>query len=293
MVCPQYLDLLQDVWLHGQKMPDRTGTGRYSVFGRQLRFDMKNGFPLVTTKETWFKGIVGELLWFLKGDTNIKYLNDNGIHFWDAWADEDGNLGPIYGKQIRNRSYYEKNNFTDFYKKHPSENSARNVDQYQNVIDSIKKDPDSRRHIITTWNPQDQDEMQLPPCHGLVIQFYPNTSGYDVENHCKRKDLSLHMYQRSADIFLGVPFNIASYALLLHIVAQECGYYPRELIISFGDVHYYENHADQVKEQLHRLPYELPTLANFSRKKARDYEISDFKLNNYQHHPAIKAEVAV
>ena len=261
----QYHDLMETVLKKGVEKRDRTGTGTISVFGHQMRFDLSEGFPMVTTKKLFLKAIVYELLWFLNGDTNVKYLKDHGVSIWDEWADANGELGPVYGHQWRSW---------------PSEHGA--IDQIANLIADIKKNPDSRRLIVTAWNPADVPKMALPPCHCL-FQFY-------VANG----KLSCQLYQRSADIFLGVPFNIASYALLTMMVAQVTGLKPGEFIHSFGDAHLYLNHLDQAREQLTRKPYPLPTMRiNPDVKDIFGFQYEDFKLENYQAHPHIKAEVAV
>ena len=261
-----YLDLMQDILNSGTAKTDRTGTGTKSVFGRQLRFDLSKGFPLVTTKRLHLKSIIYELLWFLNGDTNIKYLNDHGVTIWDEWAGDDGELGPVYGSQWRSW---------------PAPD-GRHIDQITNVLEQIKKKPDSRRHIVTAWNPADVDKMALPPCHAL-FQFYVSDGR-----------LSCQLYQRSADYFLGVPFNIASYALLTHMVAQQCDLEPGDFVWTGGDVHIYMNHLDQVNLQLSRQPYELPSLA-IKRKAPSlfEYQFEDFEIVNYQYHPGIKAPIAV
>ena len=256
-----YLNLLKDILENGTDKSDRTGTGTKSLFGYQLRFDLSKGFPLVTTKKTHLKSIIHELLWFLKGDTNIKYLNDNGVSIWNEWADENGNLGPIYGKQWRNWN---------------------GTDQIKEVISQIKNNPDSRRIIVSAWNVSEIPLMVLAPCHTL-FQFYVADG-----------KLSLQLYQRSADAFLGVPFNIASYALLLMMVAQVCDLKVGELIHSFGDVHIYNNHMEQVKLQLTRKPKTLPTIKlNKNVKNIFDFTYEDFTLENYTPQPTIKAPVAV
>ena len=262
----QYLDLMQDILENGSVKTDRTGTGTKSVFGRQLRFDLSKGFPLVTTKKLHLRSIIYELLWFLKGETNIKYLKDNGVSIWDEWADENGDLGPVYGSQWRSW---------------PAPDGGK-IDQIANVIQQIKTKPDSRRHIVSAWNPVEVDHMALPPCHAL-FQFYV------ADNK-----LSCQLYQRSADYFLGVPFNIASYALLLEMVAQQCELIPGEFVWTGGDVHLYTNHFDQAKEQLSRDPFPLPKLM-IKRKPDSifDYAFEDFEILNYQSHPAIKAPIAV
>ena len=261
-----YLDLMQDILNSGTAKTDRTGTGTKSVFGRQLRFDLSKGFPLVTTKRLHLKSIIYELLWFLNGDTNIKYLNDHGVTIWDEWAGEDGELGPVYGSQWRSW---------------PAPD-GRHIDQITNVLEQIKKKPDSRRHIVTAWNPADVDKMALPPCHAL-FQFYVSDGR-----------LSCQLYQRSADYFLGVPFNIASYALLTHMVAQQCDLEPGDFVWTGGDVHIYLNHLDQVNLQLSRNPFELPSL-QIKRKPSSlfDYQFEDFEIVNYQYHAGIKAPIAV
>lgn len=262
----QYLDLMKEVLEKGTSKTDRTGTGTLSVFGRQLRFDLAEGFPLVTTKKLHLRSIIHELLWFLKGDTNIKYLKDNGVSIWDEWADENGDLGPVYGSQWRSW---------------PAPD-GRHIDQITNVINQIKSKPDSRRHIVSAWNPAEVDNMALPPCHAL-FQFYVADG-----------KLSCQLYQRSADYFLGVPFNIASYALLTHLFAQQCDLEPGEFVWTGGDVHLYSNHIDQVKLQLSRDTFPLPQL-NIKRKPNSifEYQFQDVEILNYQSHPSIKAPIAV
>ena len=262
----QYLDLMRDILENGSEKTDRTGTGTVSVFGRQMRFDLSKGFPLVTTKKLHLRSIIYELLWFLKGETNIKYLKDNGVSIWDEWADENGELGPVYGSQWRSW---------------PAPDGRR-IDQITQVLNQIKTKPDSRRHIVTAWNPAEVDKMALPPCHAL-FQFYVADG-----------KLSCQLYQRSADYFLGVPFNIASYALLVYMVAQQCNLEPGDFVWTGGDVHLYSNHMEQVKLQLSRAPYSLPQL-NIKRKPASifEYEFEDFEILNYQSHPGIKAPIAV
>jgi thymidylate synthase len=251
---------------HGTKKEDRTGTGTVSVFGYQMRFNLQEGFPLVTTKKVHTKSIIHELLWFLKGDTNIKYLKDNGVTIWDEWADENGNLGPVYGYQWRSW---------------PSA-SGEHVDQISQLIDQIKKNPDSRRLLVNAWNVSEISKMKLPPCH-ILFQFYVADG-----------KLSCQLYQRSADLFLGVPFNIASYALLTHMVAQVCDLEVGEFIHTLGDAHIYSNHFDQVNLQLTREPLPLPTLKlNPEVKNIFDFTYEDIAIENYQSHPAIKAVVAV
>lgn len=262
----QYHDLLRHILENGTRKTDRTGTGTISVFGYQMRFDLQKGFPLVTTKKLHLRSIIHELLWFLKGDTNIKYLKDNGVTIWDEWADEKGDLGPVYGYQWRSW---------------PGRNGEK-IDQITKLIDQIKKKPDSRRHIVTAWNPADVDQMALPPCHAL-FQFYV------ADNK-----LSCQLYQRSCDTFLGLPFNISSYALFTHMIAQQCDLEVGEFIWTGGDVHIYLNHLDQVNLQLSREPYPLPTL-QIRRQPASifDYQFEDFEILNYQSHPGIKAPIAV
>lgn len=262
----QYLDLMQDILDNGASKTDRTGTGTLSVFGRQLRFDLSKGFPLVTTKKLHLRSIIYELLWFLNGDTNIKYLNDNGVTIWDEWADENGELGPVYGSQWRSW---------------PAPD-GKHIDQITQVINQIKQKPDSRRHIVTAWNPAEVDKMALPPCHAL-FQFYVADG-----------KLSCQLYQRSADYFLGVPFNIASYALMTYMFAQQCDLQPGEFVWTGGDVHLYTNHLEQAKLQLSREPYALPELV-IKRKPQSifDYTFEDFEIRNYQAHPSIKAPIAV
>ncbi len=262
----QYLDLMQEILENGAKKSDRTGTGTLSVFGRQLRFDLSEGFPLVTTKKLHLRSIIYELLWFLRGDTNIKYLKDNGVTIWDEWADENGELGPVYGHQWRSW---------------PAPD-GKSIDQISQVIEQIKRKPDSRRHIVTAWNPSEVDKMALPPCHAL-FQFYVADG-----------KLSCQLYQRSADYFLGVPFNIASYALLTFMFAQQCDLLPGEFVWTGGDVHLYLNHIDQARQQLERKPFALPQL-NIKRRPESifDYAYDDFEILNYQAHPSIKAPIAV
>jgi thymidylate synthase len=262
----QYLQLMQDILDNGSIKTDRTGTGTKSVFGRQLRFNLADGFPLVTTKKLHLRSIIYELLWFLKGETNIKYLKDNKVTIWDEWADENGDLGPVYGSQWRSWPA-------------PGE---KKIDQIANVIQQIKSKPDSRRHIVSAWNPAEVDNMALPPCHAL-FQFYVADG-----------KLSCQLYQRSADYFLGVPFNIASYALLLEMFAQQCDLIPGEFVWTGGDVHLYSNHFEQAKLQLSREPFPLPKLVIKRRPNSIfDYEFEDFEIVNYQSHPGIKAPIAV
>lgn len=261
-----YLDLLQHIMDSGVDKPDRTGTGIRSVFGYQMRFDLSKGFPLVTTKKLHLRSIIHELLWFLKGDTNIAYLKENGVRIWDEWADENGDLGPVYGYQWRSW---------------PGPN-GESIDQISKLIDGIKNNPNSRRHIVSAWNPAFVDQMALPPCHCL-FQFYVADG-----------KLSCQLYQRSADVFLGVPFNIASYAMLTMMIAQVCYLQPGEFVHTFGDVHIYSNHFDQVKEQLSREPRALPQMTiNPDVKSIFDFKFEDFKIVDYNPHPHIKAPVAV
>jgi len=257
---------MRDILETGARKSDRTGTGTLSVFGRQLRFDLSQSFPLVTTKKLHLKSIIYELLWFLNGDTNIKYLNDHGVSIWNEWADENGELGPVYGSQWRSW---------------PAPN-GQHIDQITQVINQIKQKPDSRRHIVSAWNPAEVDKMALPPCHAL-FQFYVADG-----------KLSCQLYQRSADYFLGVPFNIASYALLTYMFAQQCDLQPGEFVWTGGDVHLYINHLEQVQTQLSREPLPLPSL-NIKRKPASifEYQFEDFEIVNYQSHPSIKAPIAV
>ncbi|CAI6054171.1 Thymidylate synthase [Paenibacillus sp. JJ-100] len=261
-----YLDLLQDILDHGVHKGDRTGTGTQSVFGRQLRYDLSEGFPLVTTKRIHLKSVIHELLWFLSGDTNIAYLKENGVKIWDDWADENGDLGPVYGSQWRT---WEAPN-------------GEKIDQIAAVVDSIKNNPDSRRHLVSAWNVAEINNMKLPPCH-FAFQFY-----------VAEGKLSCMLTMRSVDTFLGLPFNIASYALLTHMIAQQCDLEVGEFIWSGGDVHIYSNHVEQVKTQLEREPFPLPKLI-IKRKPDSifDYKFEDFEFENYEHHPGIKAPIAV
>lgn len=262
----QYETFLRYVYENGVTKTDRTGTGTRSVFGYQMRFNLQEGFPMVTTKKVHLKSIIHELLWFLKGDTNIKYLKDNGVKIWDEWADENGNLGPVYGHQWRNW---------------PAPN-GQHIDQVQQLLDMLKKSPDSRRMIISAWNVADLPEMALMPCH-TMFQFYV------ADNK-----LSCQLYQRSADIFLGVPFNIASYALLTMMIAQECGFELGDFVHTFGDAHIYSNHFEQVETQLARDIRAYPTMKlNPEVKSIFDFTFDDFTLENYNPHPGIKAPVAV
>ena len=262
----QYLDLISHVLENGHDKSDRTGTGTRSVFGWQMRFDLAKGFPVLTTKKLHLKSIIHELLWFIQGDTNIRYLQDNGVRIWDEWADANGDLGPVYGKQWRRWESPD----------------GRTVDQLSQLIESLKNNPDSRRHMVSAWNPADVDQMALPPCHCL-FQFY-------VANG----KLSCQLYQRSADIFLGVPFNIASYALLTLMLAQVCGYQPGEFIHTFGDAHIYSNHFEQARLQQTRDPRPLPKM--WINPEVRDlfaFRFEDFRLEAYDPHPHIAAPVAV
>jgi thymidylate synthase len=262
----EYLSLLGHIMESGVLKSDRTGTGTKSVFGYQMRFDLQKGFPLLTTKKVHLKSIIYELLWFIKGDTNIKYLNDHGVTIWDEWADKNGNLGPVYGSQWRSWKGAD----------------GKVTDQLSSLIEGIKKNPDSRRHIISAWNPAEVDKMALPPCHAM-FQFY-------VANG----RLSCQLYQRSADVFLGVPFNIASYALLTMMVAQVCGLKPGEFIHTFGDAHIYTNHFDQVNLQLSRDTRQLPVMKlNPAIESIFDFKFEDFILEGYDPHPGIKAPIAV
>ncbi|HZW70697.1 MAG TPA: thymidylate synthase [Hanamia sp.] len=271
----QYLQLLKKIIDTGNDKSDRTGTGTRSLFGYQMRFDLQKGFPLITTKKLHLKSIIYELLWFLKGDTNVKYLQENGVRIWDEWADENGNLGPVYGKQWRS---WEGAN-------------GKTVDQVSDLIKELKTNPDSRRLIISAWNVADLPEMKLMPCHCL-FQFYTTPSG-SPEAEGRRK-LSCQLYQRSADVFLGVPFNIASYALLTMMIAQVCDMDLGEFVHSFGDVHLYKNHFEQAQLQLTRNPFPLPQMKlNPAVKNIFDFKYEDFELVNYQSHPSIKAPVAV
>ncbi len=262
----QYLSMMRHVRDNGAKKEDRTGTGTLSVFGYQMRFDLRQGYPLVTTKKLHTKSIIHELLWFLKGESNIRYLKENGVSIWDAWADENGELGPIYGVQWRSW---------------PTP-AGGTIDQISDVVERLKNEPDSRRILVSAWNAADIDRMAIPPCHTL-FQFYVADG-----------KLSCQLYQRSADIFLGVPFNIASYALLTHMLAQQCDYKVGEFIWTGGDCHLYLNHLEQAEEQLSRTPLPLPRLA-IKRRPASifDYRFDDFEVLNYEFHPHIKARVAV
>lgn len=262
----QYLNLLNHVMNHGDKKNDRTGTGTLSIFGYQMKFDLSEKFPLLTTKKVHLKSVIYELLWFLKGSTNIKYLQDNGVSIWDEWADENGDLGPVYGSQWRSWRTHDN----------------RSIDQIEKLISDLKTNPDSRRLIVSAWNVAEIENMKLPPCH-CFFQFY-------VANN----KLSCQLYQRSADIFLGVPFNIASYALLTLMIAQVVNLEPGEFVHTLGDAHIYSNHFDQVNEQLKRQPKELPTMhINSNVKNIFDFKFEDFKLSDYDPYPLIKAPVAI
>ena len=261
----QYLNLLADILESGVQRGDRTGTGTLGVFGRQIRFDLAKGFPVLTTKKLHLRSIIIELLWFLKGDTNIAYLKDNGVRIWDEWADENGDLGPVYGKQWRSWATPD----------------GRVIDQISALVENLKTNPNSRRHIVTAWNPADVDDMALPPCHCLFQFFVADGK------------LSCQLYQRSADVFLGVPFNIASYALLTLMVAKVVGLEPGEFVHTFGDAHLYLNHLDQAREQLTREPFDFPTMKIADKRDLFGFEYEDFALEGYQAHPHIKAEVSV
>lgn len=271
----QYLDLMQHVLQQGTEKHDRTGTGTKSVFGYQMRFDLAKGFPMVTTKKLHLKSIIHELIWFLKGETNIAYLKENGVSIWDEWADEQGNLGPVYGSQWRSWPTAD----------------GRHIDQITQVIEQLKKNPDSRRMIVSAWNVGEIENMALPPCHAF-FQFY--VSPPNLLKGEEKGRLSCQLYQRSADIFLGVPFNIASYALLTMMVAQVCDLDAGEFIWTGGDCHLYTNHLEQTQLQLSRTPYPLPQLKmNPNIKNIFDFKFEDFELINYESHPHIKAPVAV
>ena len=260
----QYLEILKDIMENGQDADNRTGVYARKVFGRQMRFDLSNGFPLVTTKKTYLRAIIHELIWLLSGNTNIKYLHDNNVTIWDEWADENGDLGPVYGHQWRNFN-------------------SQDIDQIKDVIERIKKNPQDRRLIVTAWNPAQIDEMALPPCH-CFFQFDVTPDG----------KLNCMLYQRSCDMFLGVPFNIASYSLLTMMIAQVCGLKPGEFVHTLGNAHIYSNHFEQVKLQLSREPYPLPKMKiNPEVKNIDDFKYEDFELVDYQCHPVIKGDVAV
>lgn len=260
-----YQDLLGDVLSHGVQREDRTGTGTYSVFGRQVRFDLAEGLPLLTTKRMHLKSIIHELLWFLRGDTNVRYLQENGVRIWDEWADPEGNLGPVYGRQWRSW---------------PSRDGT--VDQMARVVDEIRRNPHSRRLVVSAWNVAELDQMALAPCHCL-FQFYVSGGR-----------LSCQLYQRSADLFLGVPFNIASYSLLTMMIANVTGLEPGEFVHTFGDLHLYKNHLTQALQQIQRDPFDRPTMVLLRKPESLfDYRYEDFELRNYKSHPAIKAPVSV
>jgi thymidylate synthase len=261
----QYLGLLADIMATGIERGDRTGTGTLGVFGRQIRFDLSQGFPLLTTKKLHLRSIIVELLWFLRGETNIRYLKDHGVSIWDEWADAEGELGPVYGKQWRSWTAPD----------------GRVIDQISAVVEAIRTNPNSRRHIVSAWNPADVDDMALPPCHCLFQFFVADGK------------LSCQLYQRSADVFLGVPFNIASYALLTMMVAKATGLQPGEFVHTFGDAHLYLNHLDQAKEQLRREPLPFPTMTIADKTDLFSFELSDFKVEGYEAHPSIKAPIAV
>lgn len=271
----QYLQLLQYILDHGVEKSDRTGTGTISCFGYQMRFNLQEGFPVVTTKKLHLRSIIHELLWFLKGDTNIGYLKDNGVRIWDEWADEQGDLGPVYGRQWRSWPSPE----------------GENIDQIGNLVEQLQNNPDSRRLVISAWNVGDLPKMALSPCHCL-FQFY--TVSPDIKKGETKRKLSCQLYQRSADVFLGVPFNIASYALLTLMIAQVVDMVPHEFVHTFGDVHLYKNHLRQAKLQLTRKPFPLPTMRlNPEVKNLFSFKYEDFVLENYQCHPGIKAKVSV
>ncbi|WP_419254765.1 thymidylate synthase [Caulobacter sp. ErkDOM-YI] len=261
----QYLNLLADILENGVQRGDRTGTGTLGVFGRQIRFDLSKGFPVLTTKKLHLRSIFVELLWFLRGDTNVRWLQENGCKIWDEWADENGDLGPVYGKQWR--SWATPN--------------GGSIDQIQTLIEGLRTNPNSRRHIVSAWNPADVEDMALPPCHCLFQFFVADGK------------LSCQLYQRSADVFLGVPFNIASYALLTLMVAKVVGLEPGEFVHTFGDAHLYLNHLDQAREQLTREPFPFPTLTLADKRDLFGFEYADFTLEGYEAHPHIKAEVSV
>ncbi len=267
----QYLDLLDHVMTHGVDKADRTGTGTRSVFGYQMRFDLTDGFPVVTTKRLHLRSIIGELLWFLRGDTNVRWLQERGITIWDDWADAQGDLGPVYGHQWRSW---------------PTPDGRR-VDQMSKVVDAIRTDPDSRRHIVSAWNVADVDDMALPPCHAM-FQFYVRPAAEDGPAF-----LDCQLYQRSADIFLGVPFNIASYALLTTMVAQLTGLRPGHFVHTLGDAHLYSTHVEQARLQLTRDPLPLPRMLVAPKEGIDDYDLDDFELVGYEAHPSIKAPIAV
>lgn len=264
-----YEDLLRKILMEGNPKSDRTGTGTISLFGQQMRFDLSEGFPLLTTKRVFFKGIAYELLWFLKGSGNVRWLQEHNVHIWDEWADENGDLGPVYGVQWRS-----------WPAPTPSDPN-RTIDQISNVLELIRTQPDSRRMVVTAWNPAEVEQMVLPPCHAL-FQFY-------VANG----KLSCQLYQRSCDMFLGVPFNIASYSLLTMMMAQQAGLEPGEFVWTGGDCHIYDNHVDQVLEQLSREPYPYPTMKLHKADSLFEYDYGDFEIVDYRYHPTIKAPIAV
>ena len=264
-----YEDLLREILMEGNPKSDRTGTGTISLFGQQMRFDLSEGFPLLTTKRVFFKGIAYELLWFLKGSGNVRWLQEHNVHIWDEWADENGDLGPVYGVQWRS-----------WPAPTPSDPN-RTIDQISNVLELIRTQPDSRRMVVTAWNPAEVEQMALPPCHAL-FQFY-------VANG----KLSCQLYQRSCDMFLGVPFNIASYSLLTMMMAQQAGLEPGEFVWTGGDCHIYDNHVDQVLEQLSREPYPYPTMKLHKADSLFEYDYGDFEIVDYRYHPTIKAPIAV
>jgi len=262
----EYLRLINHILENGEEKGDRTGTGTLSVFGYQMRFDLSKGFPMVTTKKVHLKSIIHELLWFIKGDTNVKYLQENGVRIWNEWADENGDLGPVYGKQWRDWK----------------DNNGRSIDQLEQVIDMIKSNPNSRRIIVSAWNVGELDEMALMPCHAF-FQF-----------HVANGKLNCQLYQRSADVFLGVPFNIASYAILTHMIAQICGLEAGTFVHTLGDAHLYTNHLEQARLQVSRKPMPLPTLKlNPKIKNIDDFKFEDFEVLDYQHHPHISAPIAI
>ena len=261
----QYLDLLRDLLEAGMRRGDRTGTGTLGLFGRQMRFDLEHGFPLLTTKKVHFKSVVVELLWFLRGETNVRWLQERGVSIWDEWADPDGNLGPVYGKQWRSWAAPD----------------GGSIDQIQRLIDGLRSDPYSRRHVVSAWNPAEVESMALPPCHCL-FQF-----------HVAEGRLSCQLYQRSADVFLGVPFNIASYALLTMMIAQAVGLRPGDFVHTLGDAHLYANHVEQARTQLAREPRPFPRVTLASRRDVFAYEVEDVKLEAYDPHPLIRAPIAV
>ena len=264
-----YEDLVRKILTEGTLKSDRTGTGTISLFGQQMRFNLKDSFPLLTTKTVFFKGLAYELLWFLKGSTNVRWLQEHNVHIWDEWADENGDLGPVYGAQWRS------------WPAPPPDDPNRTIDQISNVLDLIRNHPDSRRMVVSAWNPAEVENMALPPCHAL-FQFYVADGR-----------LSCQLYQRSCDMFLGVPFNIASYSLLTMMMAQQAGLKPGEFVWTGGDCHVYDNHVDQFLEQLGRKPYPYPTIEIRKADSLFDYQYEDFKVVGYQHHPTIKAPVAV